>query len=194
MNEPLDIKWYDHISDLLLNYAEKVTNKLKVTHKIVDITEINQLMQGSALTDDIEVPEGHYADENMKVTVVPNRNSILINLAVAWAVSSKANVVVVGVHAGDHPIYPDCRKEFIHSLNKTIQLATEGFGDILVIAPFIDNSKDEIVAIGSKLKVPYEMSWSCYRGDEKHCGVCGTDVERKEAFKLAGVKDPTEYA
>lgn len=176
-----------------LDYARGVCQKLGVEHRVVDISEINKLIKGSALTDDIDVPEGHYASDNMKITVVPNRNAIMISLAVAWASSISYDAVITGVHSGDHAIYPDCREIFISSINTTSQLATDGFGNIKVIAPFVNLSKADIVRFGNDLAVPYEDSWSCYKGGKYHCGKCGTCVERKEAFELAGVEDLTIY-
>lgn len=179
-----------------LTRAKDICQELEINHRIADLSAINPLLQGSALTsDDIEVPEGHYADENMKATVVPNRNAIMAAVAVGYAVSIGAERVFLGIHAGDHPIYPDCRPEFIEAFDVMSKLATEGHAtpNFRVIAPFVDIPKDEIVRIGSKLNVPYEKTWSCYKGGKKHCGKCGTCVERKEAFKLAKVADPTEY-
>jgi 7-cyano-7-deazaguanine synthase len=165
-------------------------------HKIVDLRCINGLVQSSALTNpNMKIPEGHYAAPNMKDTVVPNRNMIMYAIAVGYAVSIKAQALYVGVHAGDHFIYPDCRPQFIFGLDSLVRVANEGFIDqnFQVVAPFLYNTKAEIVKIGNTLDVPFELTWSCYKGGEIHCGKCGTDVERIEAFELAGVKDPTVY-
>ena len=176
-----------------LDYAKALCKRLKVTHEIVDLSSITKLISNSALTSDIDIPEGHYAKDNMKLTVVPNRNMIMFSIAIGYAVNSKATQVHVGVHSGDHTIYPDCRPQFIKALDLCGFLANEGFGEVEVIAPFMNISKAQIVKIGSEMKLPYELTWSCYKGGEKHCGKCGTCVERIEAFKLAGVTDPTEY-
>jgi 7-cyano-7-deazaguanine synthase len=141
------------------------------------------------------VPHGHYAAPNMAITVVPNRNAILLSISYGVAVAEGAEVVATGVHAGDHFVYPDCRPEFIKAFDEMQKTAVEGFGDGLLrlYAPFVEWSKADIVATGARLDVPYADTWSCYEGGEVHCGECGTCVERREAFQLAGVQDPTIY-
>jgi 7-cyano-7-deazaguanine synthase len=131
----------------------------------------------------------------MKATVVPNRNMMMLSIAIAAAVNDKAGTVVAGMHAGDHPIYPDCRPAFVTSMIETARIANKGFIDpyFSIWVPFIRWTKAQIVERGDQLGVPYEQTWSCYKGGEKHCGKCGTCVERIEAFQLACVKDPTEY-
>lgn len=178
-----------------LDYAIQLCEKVGVNHSIVDLTSITRLISNSALTGDIEVPEGHYAQENMKLTVVPNRNMIMYAIAVGYAINSEAGVVFVGVHAGDHPIYPDCRPEFIRALDLASYLGNFGFfvGNFQLVAPFINLTKADIVKLGNRLGVPYDLTWSCYKGGEKHCGKCGTCQERRESFILAGIADPTEY-
>lgn len=179
-----------------LVYAQKLCADLGVFHKITDITAINDLLQGSALTTEtIKVPEGHYSDVSMKSTVVPNRNAIMLSLAYGYAVSINAEKVAFAAHAGDHPIYPDCRPSFVIAFDAMEKIANEGYANpkLKLEAPFINITKSEIAKIGSKLNVPYEDTWSCYIGRKKHCGRCGTCVERKEAFKLSRVPDPTEY-
>lgn len=178
-----------------LDYAKALCEKENILHYVVDLSNITSLISNSALTGNIDVPEGHYAAENMKLTVVPNRNMIMYSIAVGYAVNIKAKAVYVGVHAGDHFIYPDCRPLFIESLDICSQIGNEGFADkgFRIIAPFLYISKADIVKVGTSLKVPYDLTWSCYKGGEKHCGKCGTCVERKEAFQLAEVNDPTIY-
>jgi len=178
-----------------LDYAAKICSELGIPHEIVDLQNITKLIDNSSLTGDIEVPEGHYAQENMKITVVPNRNMIMYSIAVGYAVNLKAEAVFVGVHAGDHFIYPDCRPQFIEALDVASNIGNEGFANkkFRIIAPFVHIGKHDIVKIGANLGVPYEWTWSCYKGEQKHCGKCGTCVERKEAFQLAQVDDPTEY-
>jgi 7-cyano-7-deazaguanine synthase len=129
----------------------------------------------------------------MKQTVVPNRNSIMLSAAVGVAVAEKAEFVAAGMHAGDHFIYPDCRDAFVQAFNTTMRLANDGFWEGQVIAPFIGYSKANIVTLGDRLGVEWRETWSCYKGLSVHCGLCGTCNERKEAFELAGVYDPTEY-
>ena len=162
---------------------------------IVDISGVGRLLSGSALTDDIEVPHGHYAEETMAVTVVPNRYAIMLSIAYGAAVADGAQLVAAAVHAGDHFVYPDCRPAFIEAFDGMERLATEGFGhqNLRLHAPFLDKTKAGIARIGAELGVPYEDTWSCYGGGEVHCGLCGTCNERKEAFELAGVTDPTAY-
>jgi len=182
-----------------LEYASECAVDIDADWHTIDLTNITSFLTGSALTDpSIEVPQGHYADETMKLTVVPNRNMMMLSVATAIAVAEGADFVATGVHAGDHPIYPDCRPEFIESCNTTAQRATKGFAKqgFQIVAPFVWMSKDQIVSVGARLNPPvdYSKTWSCYEGGAVHCGKCGTCVERKEAFSLAGEVDPTEYA
>ena len=160
---------------------------------VLDLTKLGKQLGGSALTDDIDVPHGHYAHENMRITVVPNRNMILLAAAGGVAVANNMEKIATAVHAGDHYVYPDCRPEFTQAVSETLSLATAGFGDITVEAPFVDMTKADIAALGDKLGVPWEDTWTCYEGGEVHCGRCATCVERIEAFHLAGVTDPTTY-
>lgn len=179
-----------------LDFAKLCAQRLEIKHHLVDLRVLTSLMSTSSLTsDDIEVPDGHYAEQTMKVTVVPNRNAIMINVATALAVSEKIPYVATGVHGGDHFIYPDCRPEFIKSQAETLRLANVGFvaPEFDVLAPFVNISKASIVAIGNTIRVPWLETWSCYKGGEIHCGSCGTCFERREAFELAGVSDPTPY-
>lgn len=179
-----------------LEYAGFCASYLNAQHSVVDLRDVTRLLKGSALTDGaVGVPEGHYTDASMKSTVVPNRNAIMLSIAYAVAVAERASIVATAVHAGDHPIYPDCRPAFIKSFESMEKIATEGHADpnLCLYAPFVMQSKADIVRLGTELHVPYELTWSCYNGRDKHCGKCGTCVERKEAFQLAGVPDPTEY-
>jgi 7-cyano-7-deazaguanine synthase len=178
-----------------LDYARDTADRLAARFHLVDLSSVTPLLGGSALTDDIAVPEGHYASETMRQTVVPNRNMMMASIAIALAVSEKAECVAMGMHAGDHPIYPDCRPDFVFSLRNTAQLATEGFSvpNFTFEAPFVYDTKAEIVMRGNDLGVPWTLTWSCYQGGELHCGRCGTCVERQEAFAIAGIGDPTEY-
>lgn len=151
-------------------------------------------LKGNALTDRaVEVPEGHYESESMKDTVVPMRNAVMLSMAISVASANGIGHVAIGVHAGDHAIYPDCRPEFIDSLQAMADRSLEGNARVGVMAPFINKRKTDIVRIGDSLGVPWDWTWSCYKGNELHCGKCGTCVERHEAFKEAGVKDPTVY-
>lgn len=176
-----------------LDYAALAAKKLGVPHHILDMSQIGSHLSGSALTDDVDVPDGHYAEENMKITIVPNRNAIMLSIGFGIAASIKADAVAAAVHGGDHFIYPDCRPEFIQSFEDMQRLALDGYADVCLYTPFVEISKGAIVAEGAKHSVPFADTWSCYKGHEKHCGKCGTCVERREAFALAGVEDPTDY-
>lgn len=178
-----------------IDFARRCAERLDARFDVVDISGVGRLLSGSALTDDIEVPHGHYAEETMAATVVPNRNAIMLSVAYGAAVADGAEVVAAAVHAGDHFVYPDCRPAFVEAFDAMERLATEGFGhvNLRLYAPFVDKTKADIARIGAELGVPYEDTWSCYEGREVHCGLCGTCTERKEAFELAGVPDPTVY-
>lgn len=178
-----------------LDHARRTAERLGLEHHIADLTGITSLISKSSLTSDRDVPDGHYAEDNMKQTVVPNRNSIMMNVAVGFAITIGAEVVATAVHSGDHYIYPDCRPQFVDDLNRLVATACEGFlvDGFKVLAPYVDIPKDGIARIGARLDVPWGDTWSCYKGGEKHCGSCGTCYERREAFTLAGIDDPTEY-
>lgn len=179
-----------------LDYAARCAERLGAGWEMVDLSGLQPLLRGSALTDpSVDVPHGHYAAENMKVTIVPNRNAIMLCIATGCAVSLGADVVATGVHAGDHAVYPDCRPQFIDSLEQTLKIANEGSAhpNFHIAAPFLHMTKAEIVQVGSELQVPWEETWSCYEGGEIHCGRCATCVERREAFWKAQVEDPTSY-
>lgn len=165
------------------------------SYRVVNLA-VQDLLHGSALTSDhVDVPDGHYAQETMKATVVPNRNAIMLSIATGIAVAEGAQIVATGVHAGDHFIYPDCRPAFFDPFAEAMRAANDGFAvdGFRLEAPFINWTKAEIAAHGFALGVPYAVTWSCYKGGEIHCGRCGTCVERIEAFVLAGVHDPTAY-
>jgi 7-cyano-7-deazaguanine synthase len=188
---------YGQRHNIELAYARSTCLKLNVEHRVVDLKALNPLLHGSALTDPtINVPHGHYADETMKQTVVPNRNMILLSVAIGSAVAERAVQVSIGVHAGDHAIYPDCRPVFIDHMTLTARHANEGFLPywFKVDAPFVDKTKTDIAKIGDFLKVEWVETWSCYEGGVTHCGKCGTCVERIEAFRDAKIEDPTLYA
>ncbi|MBB4483424.1 7-cyano-7-deazaguanine synthase QueC [Rhizobium etli] len=176
-----------------LDFAAKCAARLAVPHHIIDIAAIGGHLSGSALTDNVEVPDGHYAEETMKATVVPNRNAIMLAIAFGLAAAQKADAVAVAVHGGDHFIYPDCRPGFIDAFQRMQNEALDGYASVKLLAPYVDVSKAAIVADGAKHGTPFAETWSCYKGGNLHCGRCGTCVERREAFHLAGVVDPTEY-
>lgn len=177
-----------------LDCAAACAAQLGVPHRLADIRPVGALLTGSALTDAVEVPDGHYAEETMKATVVPNRNAIMLTVAFGAAAAMGAEAVAAAVHGGDHFIYPDCRPGFVAAFQAMQDAALEGVSEIRLDTPFVHRSKADIVAEGARLGVPFADTWSCYRGGEVHCGRCGTCVERREAFDLAGVPDPTAYA
>lgn len=177
-------------------YARRCAIRLMAEHRVIDLSDFGRQLHGSALTDDhVDVPDGHYAADSMKATVVPNRNAIMLALAFGIAVAENAELVATGVHAGDHHIYPDCRPGFIDAFDTMQQHAVEGFGNpnLHLYAPFVHKSKTQIALIGRDLGVPFEETWSCYKGLVFHCGTCGTCVERQEALRDAGATDRTIY-
>jgi 7-cyano-7-deazaguanine synthase len=182
-----------------LKAAEEIASRLNAKWSLVDLRSLGELLPGSSLTDpSVEVPEGHYEAESMKATVVPNRNAIMLSIAFGIAFAEDAQMVGAGFHAGDHHIYPDCRPEFTHAFQQMQDAALAGLRPLTVervslYTPFIHVSKAEIVRAGQALRVPFEITWSCYKGGQYHCSRCGTCTERIEAFKLAGVPDPTVY-
>lgn len=176
-----------------LDYAARAAARLGVPHETIDIRAIGAHLTGSALTDNVDVPDGHYAEETMKITIVPNRNAIMLAIAFGVAASRGADAVATAVHGGDHFIYPDCRPEFIKSFEAMQKQALDGYADVSLYTPFVNSPKSEIVSAGAAIDVPFAETWSCYKGGELHCGACGTCVERREAFHLAGVEDPTQY-
>ena len=171
--------------------ASKVCKQLGVAHKVIDISAINQLLAGSSLTDDIEIPEGHYEADNMKSTVVPNRNMILLSLAVGYAVSVHASQVYYGAHSGDHAIYPDCRPEFVMKMNDVCKIAN--YEAVEIFSPYLSNSKSDILTDGLNMGLSYDDTWTCYNGREKACGKCGACQERLEAFADNNATDPLAY-
>ncbi|TDP39066.1 preQ(0) biosynthesis protein QueC [Idiomarina aquatica] len=178
-----------HVKEL--DVAANVCKSLEIPHKIVDITAINSLLAGSSLTDDIDIPEGHYEQESMKSTVVPNRNMILLSLAIGYAVSENAQAVYYGAHSGDHAIYPDCRPEFVRQMNVVSKLAN--YDPVEVVAPYLDVDKNAILADGLKMGLDYSNTWTCYNGRDKACGKCGACIERLEAFAANEQSDPLSY-
>ena len=180
-----------HVKEL--DFAKRVCTELEIPHRIVNMAEIgHDLLGGSSQTDiTIDVPEGHYEDENMKLTVVPNRNMIMLSLAMGYAISINAQAVYFGAHSGDHAIYPDCRLTFIDAMNEVGR--TCDYKVINILAPFIHMDKGDIAIRGVELGLDYSNAWTCYNGREKPCGKCGACQERLEAMKKAGITDPLEY-
>lgn len=178
-----------------LDMALECAIRIECRWDVVNLQGLADLLPSALTTKSTDVPDGHYAADNMKVTVVPNRNAIMLSMAFGVATSCDAVMVAAGMHAGDHFVYPDCRPEFVNRLSQALALGNEGFCNTLlhISAPFIRMSKADIVRLGHKLDVPMEKTWSCYKGGRLHCGVCGTCVERREAFVLADLYDPTTY-
>jgi 7-cyano-7-deazaguanine synthase len=174
-----------------LDYASRACKTLGVAHKIIDISAINELIGGSSLTSDIDIPEGHYAEESMKSTVVPNRNMILLSMAVGYAVSLNANKVYYGAHSGDHDIYPDCRPEFVERMNDVCAIAN--YEKVEIVSPFLYQSKIDILTAGLNMGLDYSLTWTCYNGRDKACGKCGACQERLEAFEKNNTQDPLSY-
>jgi len=196
------------VSALSFNYGQKhvkelecakaTCKKLGVNHKIVQLDVLNDLAPSALTRKDIAVPEGHYEAENMKLTVVPNRNMIMLSLATAYAIQKKASKLFYGAHAGDHTVYLDCRKEFIDSMKTSISLCD--WHKVELEASFWNIDKGDIAIKGKKLGVDYSLTWTCYNPISKEgcnetvaCGKCGACQERLEAFEKAGYKDPVEY-
>lgn len=176
-----------------LDRAAAICAELEIPQPIADLSAIQPLLAGNSLTSpEIEVAEGHYTEESMKTTVVPNRNMIFLAIATGHALSIQAGQIAYAAHSGDHAIYPDCRNEFADAMAAAIELAD--WEQVKLSRPFVDWCKADIVRRGAELNVPFEKTWSCYKGGEVHCGRCGTCIERREAFDLAAVEDPTTYA
>jgi 7-cyano-7-deazaguanine synthase len=151
-------------------------------HKIMRLRQLGSDLLSSTLTDKKrKVPEGHYAEESMKATVVPARNLIMASVAIGWCASLKYDAVALGVHAGDHAIYPDCRPEFIGALDKVARLAD--WHPVKIMAPYLSMTKKHIAVRAKALDVPLEWTWTCYKGGKTPCGKCGSCVERKEALQ-----------
>ena len=176
-----------------IEYAKKIAEYAKnfgeVSHKIVDISSVHDLIATGALTGEEEVPKDFYTEETQRATIVPNRNMILLSIAVGYAVKVGAGEVFYAAHRSDYSVYPDCRKEFVKALDTAVYLANI-WTPVEIRAPFIDMTKAEIVSLGLKLGVPYDLTWSCYEGGEKPCLSCGTCLERTEAFLLNNTRDP----
>ena len=174
-----------------LDAAAQVCQQLNIPHKVVDITAINSLLAGSSLTSDIAIPEGEYAEDNMRSTVVPNRNMILLSLAIGYAVSIEAEAVYYGAHSGDHDIYPYCRPEFVEKMNAVSLIAN--YEPIRIEVPYLHSDKAEILAAGLAMDLDYSQTWTCYNGREKACGKCSACSERLAAFAANQVVDPLAY-
>lgn len=165
--------------------------QLGVAHDVIELDFINRLFSSDLLQSGGDIPDGHYEEESMKRTVVPFRNGIMLSIACGVAESRGADGLVIAAHSGDHAIYPDCREAFMESMAAAMKHGT--YVGIELLRPFIDCDKTEIARRGAAMGIDYAKTWSCYKGGETHCGQCGTCVERREAFLLAGLPDPTLY-
>lgn len=172
-------------------FAKYHCNELGIEHIIIPLTFIHDYFKSSLLEGASAIPDGHYEDETMKSTVVPFRNGIMLSVACGIAESRELEKVLIANHFGDHTIYPDCRKGFIDAMSEAMKCGT--YKGITIDAPYTTITKTDIAKIGKSLGIDYSKTYSCYKGGEKHCGKCGTCVERKEALRDAGIEDPTEY-
>jgi 7-cyano-7-deazaguanine synthase len=174
-----------------LPFAAGHAAALGLRHEIIGLDFVNRLFASDLLQSGGAIPEGHYAAENMRRTVVPFRNGIMLAVACGLAESLGAEALVIAAHGGDHAIYPDCREEFMQAMGDAMRLGT--YAGIRLLRPFIAMDKSRIAAEGARLGVDFARTWSCYRGGAVHCGKCGTCVERRESFLRAGLVDPTSY-
>lgn len=175
-----------------MQFAKMNCDELGIPLKVINLKNIGDVFADNALTcDKLDVPEGDYADENMKTTVVPNRNMVMLSIAAARAIATDCDSLAYAAHGGDHAIYPDCRTEFADAMQNALALCH--YTPIKLLRPFIDMNKADIVKLGAKLGVDFNKTWSCYCGRELHCGKCGTCLERRQAFAQAQIPDPTKY-
>lgn len=165
---------------------------LCIPHRVISLDFVGQLFKSDLLKSGGAIPDGHYEEQSMKQTVVPFRNGIMLSIAGGYAESIGANGLVIAAHAGDQAIYPDCREDFMKSMADALRLGT--YAAVEILRPFIHWTKAQIAQRGHDLGVDFSQTWSCYKGANIHCGTCGTCVERREAFMLAGIPDPTVYA
>jgi 7-cyano-7-deazaguanine synthase len=175
-----------------LEAAKAICDRTGVMQQVVDLSRLTPIFGRNRLTDASgDIPEGPYSSETLALTTVPNRNMILLSVSIGWAISLGYDGVAFGAHQGPHTNYPDCRPEFAEAMDRAAKLCDEH--PIRVLAPFVTGDKADIVATGYQLGVPFELTWSCYRGGQRHCGRCGTCLDRREAFRKNKLKDPVEY-
>lgn len=178
-------------NDREIPLAKWHAENLGIPHLTIPLDFIGEQFESDLLKKGGEIPQGHYEEESMKKTVVPFRNGIMLAIAGGLAESKGADGLVIAAHAGDHAIYPDCREDFMEAMGAAIRLGT--YAEVELLRPFIAMTKAEIVLEAARLGVDFVKTWSCYVGGETQCGACGTCVERREAFLLAGLADPTSY-
>ncbi len=174
-----------------ISFAKEHCALLNIEHIVIPLDFMKRHFASSLLSGDDAIPSGNYNEENMKSTVVPFRNGIMLGIACGIAESRGLKRVMIANHSGDHAVYPDCRKPFIDAMNASMQEGT--WARIQLYAPYTDITKTDILRRGTALGIDYSRTWSCYKGGNKHCGTCGTCRERKEAFIQASLPDPTEY-
>jgi 7-cyano-7-deazaguanine synthase len=190
------------LAALAVNYGQRHSRELDCAQAIcrdfemdlttLDLAGLSPIFGRNSLSDSsAEIPEGSYQPDSMQQTTVPNRNMILLSIAAGWAISNNCQAVAFGAHSGEYTPYPDCRPEFAEAMDKAAQLCD--WNPLRILAPFVDWTKADIVRRGAELGVPFGLTWSCYVGGDRHCGRCGTCLDRKRAFQQSGVNDPTEY-
>ena len=172
-------------------FARMHCERLGIRHVVIPLDFMTKYFKSSLLQGGEDIPEGHYADENMKSTVVPFRNGIMLSIAVGIAESNGLKYVMMANHSGDHTIYPDCTPAFVDAFDKSASAGT--FVNVRLRSPYTMLTKGDIARKGKALGIDYAETWSCYKGGEHHCGKCGTCVERREAFADAGIVDTTIY-
>lgn len=175
-----------------LAFARLHCECLGIPHIIIPLDFIHQYFRSSLLEGADAIPEGNYNDDNMRSTVVPFRNGIMLAIAAGMAETRGLTRIMMANHAGDHAIYPDCRQSFVDAMNQAITAGT--YEGITLFTPYTNLTKADIARHGKALGIDYSETWSCYKGGEKHCGKCGTCTERREALREAGIIDTTEYA
>lgn len=171
-----------------IEFAKLHCEQLGIEQIIIDLAFIGKYFKSALLRGGEEIPDGHYEDQTMKSTVVPFRNGIMLAIAAGLAESRSLDSLMIANHAGDHAIYPDCRADFIKPMSAAIKNGT--YRNISIFSPFVTMTKRQIAELGFKAGVDYSKTWSCYKGGDRHCGICGTCVERKEALED---RDETEY-
>lgn len=174
-----------------IKFAALHCDRLGITHIVIPFDFMRRYFRSSLLDGAEAIPEGHYEDENMRSTVVPFRNGIMLSVAVGMAESNDLQYVMMANHGGDHTIYPDCRPSFVEAFDKAAEAGT--FNGVRLLSPYVDMTKGDIARRGKELGIDYAETWSCYKGGEVHCGRCGTCIERREAMAEAGIDDPTIY-
>ena len=172
-------------------FAKWHADALGIPHVVIPLAFIGEYFESDLLKKGGEIPRGHYEELTMKRTVVPFRNAIMLAVAGGLAESRGANGLVIAAHSGDHAIYPDCREDFMRAMGDALRHGT--YAEVELLRPFISMTKAGVVRRGQELGVDFSKTWSCYVGGDTHCGECGTCVERREAFLLAGISDPTVY-